>query len=129
MMHPLLLLLTPTPPARVPANWSTVWCGLTPPSGLPVAPLCRALYNAEDCLWSGPVALTTTLPLPERLLSPTLPGGVIAFLDTPDSGTLYFPDIRLFRRCARDAIRAHNPAGPALTLEDAWRQVLLLSGG
>lgn len=127
-MKPLLLLLTPVPLSQIPEAWSTIWCGLMPMPEIPVPPLCRALYHAEDSLWKGPVALSTILPLPDRLLAPELPDRVVSFLYGPDEGTLYFPDIRLFRRCARDAIRSHNPKDIPPALQDAWCQALLLTG-
>jgi len=127
-MKPLLLLLTPVPPSQVPETWYTLWCGLMPLPEIPVSPLCRALYHAEDCLWKGPVAVATALPLPDRLITPLLPERVVSFLTAPNAGTLYFPDIRQFRRCARNAIRAHNPEAPLPTLLDAWRQALLMNG-
>ncbi|EMJ5851794.1 hypothetical protein R5P12_003519 [Klebsiella aerogenes] len=127
-MTPLLLLLSPAPPVRVPESWAVIWCGLTPLPGVPVSALCRALYNAEDSFFTGPVALSTTLPLPTELLSDALPPRAQSFLQGPDSGTLYFPDIRTFRQCAKQAIRAHNPEKGEPVLEEAWHQYLLQEG-
>ena len=126
-MKPLLLLLTPTPPSVVPENWSVLWCSLAPQPGMTMSHLCRALYSSEGIFYEGPVALSTILPLPD-VLSGCQPEKALPFLSEEDAGTLYFPDIRIFRQCALEALRSHDPKKISPTLEHVWHQYLLLNG-
>ncbi|MBE4916832.1 hypothetical protein INF70_21785, partial [Enterobacter cloacae complex sp. P4RS] len=82
--------------------------------------LCKALILATELPERMPVYLTTSNVF--RL--PELSKFAQAWFYTQNDGWIYFPSIRLFRQCAMDAIRDHDPHAGDITLQNCWQQAV-----
>ncbi|RTP97292.1 hypothetical protein EKN38_22405 [Enterobacter sp. WCHEn045836] len=90
-----------------------------------MSPLGVGLFALEKFELQAPL-LVSTQSLSERLLD-TLPDPdrAVASFSDPDTGYICFRTADDFVRCAKDAIRAHDPLKGEVSLLDVWQQALL----
>ncbi|MHA6679795.1 hypothetical protein ACX43S_25210 [Enterobacter cloacae] len=117
-------------------EWRTLCCVANSEAGMEadviialpsrrMSPLSRGLYALEELVPQAPLVISTQ-PLSENLLYALPdPCGVVACLSEPDVGYISFHTADDFIRCAKDAIRAHDPRTGEASLMNVWQQAVL----
>jgi len=88
-------------------------------------PLSQGLFALEQFDPQGLLVISTQ-PLSERVMDKlSTADRAASCLSEPDVGYICFRTADDFIRCAKDAIRAHDPLKGYVSLMDVWQQALL----